>query len=137
MHPYRRLRNTLYFWTGFAAVMLLWPLLHSCAHGYTITRELPAEVVPQVNALYQPFRETGFCLGPDGPHNIHVGSWMSSPMPICNPGDIVFHTHPVWAEKGANFVDLHVWGIYRKRYGHTRYGIVLGLDDFKVYEVRQ
>ena len=117
--------------------MFICSLFTGCTTGYTITRELPAEVVPQVNALYQPYRETGFCLGPDGPHNIHVGSWMSSPMPICNPHDIVFHTHPVWAEKGANFWDLHVWSIYRERYGHTRYGIVLGPDDFKVYEVRQ
>ena len=120
-----------------ASAIVFMLFLSCCAHGYTVTTDVPyPTVVQQVNALYQPFREVGFCLNAGGPHNIHVGSWMSAPMPICYPGDIVFHTHPVWAEQWASFVDLHVWKIYRKRYGHTQYGIMFRPDKFKIYTWR-
>jgi hypothetical protein len=59
---------------------------------------------------------------------------MTSPMPLCNQTDIVMHTHPIWAEQCANFVDYAVWTEYSHRYGNTLFG-VSGDRWTKIYEV--
>jgi hypothetical protein len=45
------------------------------------------------------------------------------------------HTHPVWAERVANFVDFGVWEEYHKRYGNRLYG-VSGNGWVRIYEVK-
>ena len=92
------------------------------------------DVVPQVE--YSGWVEKGYCMDfGGGVSNVLVGGVMSSPMPLCGRSDIVMHTHPVWAERVANFVDFGVWEEYWKRYGNRLYG-VSGNGWVKIYEVK-
>ena len=96
--------------------------------------EVEMDVVPLVE--YDGWVEKGYCMGMDGSvSNVLVGGVMSSPVPLCKRGDIVMHTHPVWGERTANFVDFGVWEEYWKRYGNRMYG-VSGNGWVKVYEVK-
>lgn len=84
---------------------------------------------------YESWTEKGYCMTDGGDvHNVQIGGAMSSPMPLCNRADIVMHTHPVWAERMANFLDYGVWEEYHKRYGNTLYG-VSGDGWVKIYAI--
>ena len=88
-------------------------------------------------ALYDPWVEIGYCLDPSTGEvsNIVTGGWMSCPMPLCPIGDIVIHTHPVWAEKFANILDLIGWEIYHEKYGNDLFGIQISETEYIVYEI--
>ena len=90
----------------------------------------------EMSSIYEPFIEKGFCLSPSGIYNIQVGGWMSAPMPLCNKSDTVMHTHPIWAEQFANFIDFIVWEEYYKLYGNVLFGVE-GKGWVKVYERRK
>lgn len=96
--------------------------------GYQLTAikvELP-------NGFYDQWSEKGFCWSQGKISNVHQGGIMSSPIPVCNSDAIVIHTHPVWAERGANFVDFAVWNEYRSIYGNELFG-VCGDEWCKIY----
>jgi len=116
-------------------LMCLLILLSSCSIGYRVIPNyyLNKDVITQMNFLYDPWMEKGFCVSSYEVHNILDGGWMSYPLPICNFTEIVFHTHPIWAENGANILDGLIWDEYNRRFGNKKYGVMLGIDEFKVY----
>jgi hypothetical protein len=95
---------------------------------------LSPEAVSQANEVYNPLIETAFCVSSNGIHNVVTGGPFSCDMPICDRADIVFHTHAIFSESGANFLDWSVWGKYKARYGNDLYGVMAGRDIFLVYE---
>lgn len=103
-----------------------------CA-GQPIAMNLNPNAIAQANEIYSPFIEKSFCVSGAGIHNVLIGGPFSSPIPLCNKGDIVMHTHPSYAESGANFLDCGVWGEYQKRYGNTLFGVMAGKNDFRIY----
>jgi hypothetical protein len=107
--------------------------LSGCA-GTPINHKLSPEVIAQMNKIYDPIKEKAFCVS-DVVYNVLLGGWTSCPMPLCEKDSIVFHTHPFWAEHGANFVDLSVWKEYHKRYGNTLYGVMYGIGKYKIYKI--
>jgi len=114
--------------TAMKTLIILLFLLLSCC-GF---RQVQIDVIPKIE--YQSWTEIGYCMKESGEtYNVLVGSSTSAPMPLCNRADIVMHTHPVWAERFANFWDFHVWQIYRKRYGNLLYG-VSGKNWIEIYE---
>jgi hypothetical protein len=87
-----------------------------------------------MNELYDKWREKGYCLAKDRVYNVQEGGMMSAPVPLCEKSDVVMHTHPLWAEKWANFVDVWVWEEYHRRYEGKRFGIMTGRDEWIMYE---
>lgn len=117
-------------------VILSLLVVTSCASGYRVSEWLnvDAQTLISLNALYDSWWEKGMCVAWDKVYNVQQGGWMTSPVPLCEKGDIVLHSHPWWGEPGANFNDVWVWDEYWKRYGNRKYGIMFGPDKFKVYE---
>ena len=116
-------------------VFLILLFLAGCA-GRPIPYTLPPHVEKQMEEIYAPWKEKGFCVCPvHGIYNVQAGSLFFSPMPICGSGAIVFHSHPVIGERGANFLDWHVWKIYQSRYGHDLYGVLLSGGEYKIYQM--
>ena len=90
----------------------------------------------EMQRIYKATREITFCLSPDQEiYNVLNGGWMSSPMPLCEKDATVIHSHPWWAESGANSYDLWMFKKYHERYGNTKFG-VMKRDWYRVYEVR-
>ena len=117
-------------------LLILCVLSSSCAYK-TVDIVLDPIVVTQMNEMYASWTEKGFCVTPGpngGVHNVLEGTLFSSPMPLCFPDDIVFHTHAWLAEPFANFADWGVWAKYKERYGNTLFGIMFGKDDYTIYE---
>lgn len=118
-------------------VLLAALLLTGCgAMDYNIHRniDVPPAAVAQMNDLYNPFLEKGFCVGSDGVYNILVGGFMFSEVPLCGRADIVMHTHPFWGEKWANWIDTHAWDQYFETYKGWRFGIMMAPNDFLFYD---
>jgi len=116
---------------------LLASLLTGCGvMDYNIHRtvDLPADVIAQMNTLYNPLIEKGFCVGSRGVYNVLDGGLMWSEVPLCGQADIVMHTHPFWGEKWANWIDTYAWDQYYARYKGWRFGIMLAPDDFLFYD---
>ena len=114
-------------------LLLILIFLIGCA-GTPIDMTLKPEIVSQMNKIYDPIGEKSFCVG-DKVHNILTGGLASCPMPLCFVDDVVFHTHPFYAEHGANVFDLEVWKEYRKRYGNTLFGVMYGVGKYKIYKL--
>ena len=113
-------------------LILLLMILSNCRGFHRVELDVPL----QSQELYQNWREIGFCLKHSGAYyNIQQGGFMSSPVPLCNECDIVTHTHPIWAERGANFLDFSVWQKYHDRYGNTLFGVLCSGGEFKFYEI--
>lgn len=120
-------------------LLLTMLLLCSCSTvKYTeITNiSISPKIMEQMNTLYDPFLEKSFCLSSTEVHNILQGTLFTTPMPICKRSDIVVHSHPFIAEQSPNFIDLNAWSEYRKRYGNDMFGLLLGPNKLKVYELR-
>ena len=114
----------LFFFTG------------ACAYK-TADIVLDPDIVEQMNWIYDSWIEKGFCVSAGsvrGVHNVLEGDIFSSPMPLCFPDDIVFHTHSWFSESCANFADWAVWETYKERYGNTYFGIMFGKDNYTIYE---
>ena len=114
------------------AIILIF--LIGCA-GTPIDMKLNPLAVEQMDELYDPMKEKAFCVSRDKVHNILDGSMTSCPMPLCFVDDIVFHTHPFYAENGANVFDLCVWEEYHKRYGNIYFGVMYGRGKYKIYNI--
>ena len=113
-------------------LIILFCLTGCAGKYYTISNELPDSLMSQMNSLYPKWHERSFCVG-DSIYNVLEGGVTTSPMPLCNENDIVFHTHPCWAENGANFIDLWAWDVYHNIFGNERFGIMYGIDKIKIY----
>ena len=113
--------------------LLLCLLLSSCA-GAPINMNIAPKAMVEMNSIYNPVVEKSWCLTSSGIQNVLTGGPFSSPMPICNRADIVMHSHPIYAESEANFLDWGVWGEYKNRYGNDLYGVMAGENSFKFYE---
>lgn len=110
--------------------------LFGCAPASLRSTVVLHETTLEMQGLYNPFIEIGFCLDPNGEiYNIQNGGWMTSPLPLCRQDAIVMHTHPVWAEPFANIADYLVWKEYKKRYGNEYYGI-MKQNWYKVYHIQ-
>ena len=114
--------------------LILLLFLAGCA-GTPIDYKLSPEIVSQMNEVYNPLVEKGFCVS-DKVYNVQTW-WLSfiCPMPVCKPESIVFHTHPILTEPGANFFDLAMFEEYNRCYGNTLFGVMYGKGRYKVYEV--
>lgn len=108
-------------------------LFSSCASA-PIQMNIANTATSQMNSLYNPFLEKAWCLNSSGVQNIIIGGPITCPMPLCARADIVMHSHPVFGEATANFLDWHVWGKYKEIYGNTTFGIMVGKDRFLFYE---
>lgn len=98
--------------------------------------EYKADTTMAMKGLYRPWQEIGFCLLPDGQiRNIQIGTVMTAPIPICNKGDIVMHTHPIFADPFASPGDVSNWKEYKRVYGIREYGI-MKKHWYKVYEIK-
>lgn len=123
-------------------VLILFTVLFcSCVHGnYLITQSpsVPYSVVQDMNKLYRPYQEIAFCVSSSGVRNIMEGGlfWMND-LPLCSRAEIVMHTHPVWGSVRASIQDLITWDNYFHTYGNWRFGIMLGPDEFVIYERRE
>ena len=109
--------------------------LVGCA-GTPIDMKLNPLAVEQMDELYDPMKEKAFCVLGDKVHNILNGNITSCPLPLCFTDDIVFHTHPFYAENGANVFDLCVWEEYHKRYGNICFGVMYGRGKYKIYNIK-
>lgn len=117
------------------ANILLFLLLVGCA-GTPIDHKLSPEIVSQMNEVYNPLIEKGFCVS-DRVYNIQT--WYLSfvcPMALCEKDSIVFHTHPILSELGANFFDIAMFEEYNRCYGNTLFGVMYGSGQYKIYEVK-
>jgi hypothetical protein len=112
-------------------------LLYGCGvSDYTIHRDLKVSqhAIDQMNELYNPLIEKGFCVSRDEVYNVLVGGLMFSEVPLCRRTDIVMHTHPFWGEKWANWLDTAAWDEYYEKYQGWRFGIMMGPGDFLLYD---
>jgi len=91
----------------------------------------------QLKAMYKPYQEIAFCLSPGGRvYNILHGGLVSVPMPFCQPNDIPVHSHSILSEDFANILDIQTWKDYKKKFGHTRFGLMTK-DEIKIYYIEQ
>jgi hypothetical protein len=58
-------------------------------------------------------------------------------MPLCEPGSIVFHTHPCFEPMCANVVDVEGWKQYKEIYGNNLFGVMCGKGKYKIYNLNQ
>lgn len=117
------------------ASALLFLLLVGCA-GTPIDHKLSPEIVGQMNEVYNPVVEKGFCVS-DRVYNVFE-SYIPfvCPVPLCEPGSIVFHTHPCTEPVCANIIDITVWKEYYERYGNTLFGVMCGKGKYKIYDIK-
>lgn len=113
---------------------LIFILLFSGCATTPINYPLSQIAIEQMNEAYNPMVEKGFCVNEHGISNIQIGTATTSPMPLCNVLDVVFHTHPFFAEEDANFADWSVWKEYQKRYGNKYFGLMYGKNKWKIYK---
>jgi len=86
--------------------------------------------------IYRPYQEIAFCLSPGGRiYNILYGGFMSVPMPFCQSKDIPVHSHSIFSENFANFLDIQTWKNYRKKFGHTKFGLMIR-NKIKIYHIQ-
>lgn len=116
------------------ANILLFLLLIGCA-GTPIDHKLSPEIVRQMNEVYNPIIEKGFCVSEVGIHNLITGSFCDCPMPLCFEHEIVFHTHPFWEPRFLSGLDMEAWIKYHELYGNTLFGVMYGEGKYKIYEV--
>ena len=112
---------------GLSALALV-AALTGCAIGYERVRiHLPESQVERIKSALHPLMERAFCLSPNGIYNVVDGSITGVMLPICacgEPGTIVMHTHPLWGEPGANFVDGWAFDVNHFVSGCQTYGVV-------------
>lgn len=114
--------------------ILLLLLCSSCATNFIqVNVDVSPPIMQQIVDEYNPVVEKGFCVSLDkGVYNVVYGNPIFSTMPLCNRSDIVMHTHPVWGEPWASFIDDNGWSEYQTLYGNLIYGIV-GVGWVKFY----
>jgi hypothetical protein len=95
--------------------------------------EVSPVALKQMNSIYSPWVEKAFCVKESGIFNVLTGSYLMSPMPICDKEDIVFHTHPPF-ETETNIYDWYMWGLYKERYGNKYFGVMHGKGKYNIYE---
>jgi len=117
--------------------MAILAMLSGCAYSTRVDMQFNNNVEAEMSELYSAIHEKSFCLGDNGIYNVLDGTLFSVVMPVCDKGDIVFHTHPMYAEPFPSFTDEDAWKKYRSLFGNKYYGILFSRTRYKIYKVQE
>jgi len=116
------------------SILILFCLVfqNACMLRPSVQVNLSDDIIQQIDQIYDPSIEKGFCVSSSAIHNIQEGFIFGSQMPKCSKSDIVMHTHPL--APAPSIIDWDSWGIYKERHGNLLYGIYAGSGKYAIFE---
>lgn len=114
-------------------------LFNSCALHPGLLEIPHGDPTQAIDKIYCPMVEHIFCMKNDGSGDIYkvklIGlGCSSSAVPVCNDGDFLIHTHPVWCEDTLNIVDAKEYLKQYRKTGNEVFGLYWN-GNLKLYIV--